>query len=245
MTAARLILIFTLALLITGCSLFTPTPRFTEDGAHEEIERLESLRKEVQTFRGSGTMVLVQKGERQRFRMAWVGEAPNHLRMEILAAGTPVESLAYDGKKLMFRSQTKAHPFYTDTVKNPSLETITGVPLTLSDIHALLSGRFAVGSFKRARLIIQKNNLPLLVTRPGWSRIKRIQLDSHGRVTKASLLSGGTPTYTLELTPQKSEENTFWYKKVKVNGQDNQATLTIDRVTTGIEVPHNAFILTP
>ncbi|MCG8471521.1 MAG: hypothetical protein MI742_06645, partial [Desulfobacterales bacterium] len=119
------------------------------------------------------------------------------------------------------------------------------VPLTLSDIHALLSGRFAVGSFKRARLITQENNLPLLVTRPGWSRIKRIHLDSHGRVTKASLLSGGTPTYTLELTPQKSEENTFWYKKVTVNGQDNQATLTIDRVTTGIEVPHNAFILTP
>lgn len=237
----RFLPLLLIALLASGCSLFNQPPRFIDDGASQEIERLRLQEEGIASFRGTGSMALFKDGTHQRFRMAWVGKKPNKLRLEILAAGTPMESVAYDGTRLMLRSANGAHPFYKETIKNPSLEPITGVPLALNEIYALLSGVFHIGEFKDARLLFDEEGSSKLVVRPDWASMKSISLDSSGRVKNVSLTRGGKPIYTVELTANRKGG----YKKIRIVAKANRATLTIDRVETGVTVPETAFTLSP
>ena len=233
---ARLFILALFFSMAQGCTLFTSPPRFIEDGARQEIQRISQKKGGEETFRGSGSINLVQDGKAQRFRLAWAGKKPNLLRLEILLAGAPVESLAYNGRELMLRSATGAHLFYRRTAQNPSLSRLVGAPLALDEIHALLSGGFHVGPFQRARLFSEKESA-ILSLRPGIGALKKIEISPKGAVKKVLFTQAGVRVYSMRLASEKREDGLFWYKKIEIVTENNRATLFIDRIEKGIDIP--------
>ncbi|WP_092213090.1 hypothetical protein [Desulfoluna spongiiphila] len=239
-----LIVLFVLP-LFSACSLFSPHPvRFEQDGAEEELMRLSRLNEGVTTFKGTGSVVTTDKGETRRFRIAWAGAAPNLLRLEIIASATPVESLAYDGTRLRLRSNVGSHAPYAKKVEDPSLARATGIPLTLSEIHALLSGKFLVGPFESARLLTPDQGPETLVLRPDRSRTKTITLNAHRLPTRATLSKAGKTIYDLRLTPKADPGGTNRFRTIELTtAKGVSATIRIDRMFVNPSVDQTIFTL--
>ncbi len=240
-----LIVIFILP-LFSACSLLTPSPRFESDGAEEQLAELSRLNEEVTTFKGTGSVVITENGKTQRFRIAWAGAVPDLLRMEILTSATPIESLAYDGKRLQLRSHMGNHSPYAKKIKNPSLEPVTGIPLTLSEIHALLSGKFYVGEFKSARLLTSNDGTDTLVLHPDRRHKKTITLDENLLPTGATLTAKGEEVYHIRLTRKATSTGIYQYKTITLTtAKGIDTTIRIDRMIVNPPVEHDIFTLAP
>lgn len=241
--AVSLILLFILP-LFSACALFTQPPRFEPDGAEEVVRHLACLNEGVTSFKGTGSVVIVEKETTQRFRIAWAGAVPNLLRMEIMASATPMESLAYDGKRLQLRSHLGSHAPYTKRVKDPSLKSVTGIPLTLSELHALLSGKFHVGPFESARLLTVDQGPETLVLRPDRSRKKAIALNADRLPTRATLTAANEEVYDLCLSPEANPDGTNRFRTIALTSSNGtQATIRIDRMIVNPKVDEDIFTL--
>jgi len=230
--------------LFSACSILTPPPRFEPDGAEEELSHLSRLNEGVTTFKGTGSLIITQKGETRRFRIAWAGTTPDRLRLEILASATPVESLAYDGKRLQLRSHMGSHSTYTKKVKNPSLASATGIPLTLSEIHALLSGKFAMGTFQCARLLTHAQGSATLILRIDRNSKKTITLNSDRIPTGATLSAGNKQVYDLRLTPKTAPDGTNQFQTIDLTSAKGvKVTIRIDRMIVNPSVDKGIFTL--
>ncbi|BCS96407.1 hypothetical protein DSLASN_20390 [Desulfoluna limicola] len=240
-----LIILFVMP-LFSACSLFPKAPRFESDGAQEQIDQLTRLNEEVTTFKGTGSVVITEKGKTQRFRIAWAGAVPNLLRMEILTSATPIESLAYDGERLQLRSHMGSHAPYTKKVKNPSLEPVTGIPLTLSEIHALLSGKFYVGDVKSARLLTSNDGTGTLILHPDRRHKKTITLDEHLLPTGATLTAKGEEIYDIRFTRKATSTGVYQYKTIILTTTKGiDTTIRIDRMIVNPPVEKDIFTLAP
>lgn len=242
-----LIVLFILP-LFSACSLLTPSPRFESDGAQKQLAALSLLNEEVATFKGTGSVVIADKGKTQRFRIAWAGAAPDLLRMEILTSATPIESLAYDGKRLQLHSHIGNHSPFAKKVKNPSLEPVTGIPLTLFEIHALLSGKFYVGEFKSARFLTSHDGTGTgtLVLHPDRRHKKTIALDENLLPTGATLTAKGEEIYTIRLTRKATSTGIYQYKTITLTtAKGIDTTIRIDRMIVNPPVDHDIFTLAP
>ena len=227
--------------LFSACATFTSSPRFASDGAEARLEQIASLNASVATFKGTGSVVITEKGVAQRFRIAWAGAAPNLLRMEILASATPVESLAYDGKRLQLRSHMGSHRPYTNRDKNPSLERATGIPITLLDLHALLAGKFYVGTFKDARLMGDT-----LILRPSRNRKLTLTLDAEGIPKKSILSSKGKELYKIELTHKTTPGGANHFKTLSLTSTKGiKARIRIDRMIVNPTIEADIFTINP
>ena len=226
--------------LFTACSLFTPIPRFQPDGAQEQLARLSRLNGEVTTFKGSGSVVIMEKDHSQRFRIAWAGASPTLLRMEILAVGVPMESIAYDGKRLQLRSHVGDHAPYTKKASNPSLEPTTGIPLTIPEIHALLSGKFFVGEFKNARRL--NDTLILRTTR---HRKKTITLDDEGLPLRTTLTEKGKKLYEIRFTRKTTPDGINQFKSLILTHAKGVTTIRINRMIINPPIDDEIFTLNP
>lgn len=219
----------------------TPTPRFQPDGTQEQLERLSHLNETVTHFKGTASVVIVEKGSTQRFRIAWAGAPPAQLRMEILASGLPTESLAYDGKRLQLRSHMGSHPPYTKKAVNPSLGPTTGIPLTLLDIHALLSGKFFTGTFKSARRFGDA-----LILQPTRNHRKTIRLDEAGIPTRVTLTKKNKTIYDLSLTRHPMAKGINQFKTIRLTtAQGIETTIRIDRMVVNPPIDSKIFTLGP
>ncbi|WP_300675008.1 hypothetical protein [Desulfoluna sp.] len=233
--------------LFSACSLLTPLSRFEPDGAEEALDHLSRLNEVVTTFKGTGSVVITEKGQTQRFRIAWAGAPPNLLRMEILASATPIESLAYNGTHLQLRSHVGSHTPYSKKVKNPSLKSATGIPLTLSEIHALLSGKIDVGTFQSARLLTASDlGTETLILHPDRSHKKAITLNENRLPTRATLSTAHGEVYEMRLIPKTDPEGIHHFKRIILtSGKGVKTTIRIDRMIINPPVDETIFTLEP
>lgn len=232
--------------LFSACSILSPPAlRFETDGAQEELRRLNQLNHEVTSFKGIGSVTTTEDGETRRFRLAWAGDAPNLLRLEIMAAATPVESIAYDGTRLRLRSHMGSHKPYVKKVEDPSLASATGIPLALSEIHALLSGKIMVGPFESARLhALPEEGARALVLRLDRRHTKTIDIDPRGLPTRTTLSKGGDEVYDLHLSPTADPDGTNRFRTITLTtAKGVKATIRIDRAFVNPAVDRTMFTL--
>lgn len=232
--------------LFSACALFTPEPRFTADSAKEQLMHINRLNDGVSTFKGTGSVVITEKGRSQRFRIAWVGASPDLLRMEILTSATPLESLAYDGTYLQLISHVDNHSPFTKKMKNPSLESATDIPMTLTEIHALLSGKFAVGPFKTARMLTQDEGPSTLVLRPDRNRKKTITLDKELLPSRVMITEGNELVYDLRLARKTTPAGFNQYGAIDLtSGSGNTIAIRIERMVVNPPIEDGTFTLHP
>ena len=237
----RSLIVLLILPLFSACATFTSSPRFASDGAQEQLKQIASINASVATFKGTGSVIITKKGVAQRFRIAWAGAAPNRLRMEILASATPVESLAYDGERLQFRSHMGSHSPYTKRDKNPSLERATGIPITLLDLHALLAGKFYVGAFKDARLMGNT-----LVLRPSRNRKQTIIFDAAGIPRESILSSKGEELYKIDLTRKTITGGINHFNALSLTSAKGiKARIHIDRIIVNPPLEEGIFTINP
>ena len=125
--------------------------------AREEAQRLiETLKRHnagLQTFKGLGKIQLWNKNETFTSRLAWIGNMPEKLRMELLGLyGQPATSFAADGNYFYFYSHLEDR-YYKRRLTDTSLKPILALPLQLSDVLDLLAGRVSIRDYRLAKVI--------------------------------------------------------------------------------------------
>ncbi|SLM30604.1 conserved hypothetical protein [Desulfamplus magnetovallimortis] len=105
------------------------------------MEQTATLNQGLETCKGTGWITLNDQGQSTRFRMAWAASFPDKIRMTLLSAGHPVETIVADGKSVSLVSHTGAHPFHKIHSGNPELTKVLSIPVTLKDIITIFAGR--------------------------------------------------------------------------------------------------------
>ncbi len=129
-----------------GCANFIPP----QDSplAIEELAEVKDLTDQVQgrnatlkTFKGLGRMEWLADNTVQHARLAWAGELPNKIRLEILdIAGRPALTISTDGEQLYFFSHSDQR-FEKTGALGMDLQEFISIAVSLEDIVQLLAGR--------------------------------------------------------------------------------------------------------
>ncbi|AQV01187.1 MULTISPECIES: DUF4292 domain-containing protein [Desulfococcus] len=140
-------------LLLGGCAGLGPAPKPTETTPYTRnmISRLSLQNAALTTFKGTGTVRLVSRdGEQRNARVAWIGEAPDKLRLSVLnIGGLPMTTMAADGKNFFMASHTPKK-FFKTRASNPNLDKLIGIRLNVEEIIEFLRGRVPIRQFDHA-----------------------------------------------------------------------------------------------
>lgn len=137
--------------IFSGCAVLNfLKPEVQDLKAMHIVKELQNRNRTLKTSKGTGWITLAGNKKTQKFRMAWAASFPDKIRITLLSAGHPMETIAADGNKLTIVSHTGSHPPHTINSSNPSLKHIISIPVTIQDIITLLCGRIPLGEFDSA-----------------------------------------------------------------------------------------------
>ncbi|MFZ1202596.1 MAG: hypothetical protein WAO07_20705 [Desulfobacterales bacterium] len=172
-----------LLLALSACSTLNRMPTGEETAARLEAEaalaHLEQANASLSTIKGLGRIKLWGADERpQSQRAAWVAAAPDRLAIVVLAAGRPVVRVAADGRFVyLVDLQDSASSYTKKRTADASLARLIRIPITVTDIVAILAGRPPIPDHSRASL--QKDGqtgLRLLVLKNRWHVVAKIYI---------------------------------------------------------------------
>lgn len=181
--------ILVLALFLSGCTAPKPQTDPEQDRrAQALVTAAREKNADILTTKGLGRLTLKRAQGRERFRIAWAAQAPDKLRLTVLASAHPVETIAASGEWVSIVSHTGKHKPHSTASTNPDLSPYINVPVKLSDMITILLGRFPLRPFDRAwfvpdqkdRVRTSKNFSPF---------IQEVQFDTDGKVAALSLLN--------------------------------------------------------
>ncbi|GAB6144992.1 hypothetical protein [Desulfocicer niacini] len=189
------IMVFLLGLsLLSGCALLPARHHKKDLKAIQAADKVRQFNQEIITSRGTGNLFLTRNGKTETYRMAWVANWPDCLRMTLLSSGIPVETIAADGKTLTFVSHTGKHSPHTINRPNPSLKPILSLPVKVKDIIAVLTGKIPLKGGNNVSLHTVENNTSRLVFKNGWGLpMEKIFFNETGQVTDYWKLSSDGP----------------------------------------------------
>ena len=152
----------------------------------------------VRTIKGIGTVLLQEKNSRRTSRAVWAAEMPDMLRVEIIApTGHPVAQFAGDGSWIYLRSSAPERTF-RKRASDATLSRLTGVPVRVADVAAILAGGVPMRAFDWAELtpgrdgagwVLALNGrgvgvLEKITVSPDYSRVLGIEMfDARGRLS--------------------------------------------------------------
>ena len=141
---------------LSGCAVPSDPlmPYSTNDPFYESsalISRIKAINSAIETCKGTGWITLKNETQSNRFRLAWATKGPDKLRVSLLSAGHPIETIIADGHRVRFISHTGRHPVHTINKANPSLEKALTIPVSVQDIITIFSGKIPIRSFDRAQ----------------------------------------------------------------------------------------------
>ncbi len=250
--------IFLLSLmLLTSCGIITGRvhdrfPDIKELLSQQEtvniLSSLKSTNSGLKAFKGIGGIRLTDLNSTSTARMAWCGSVPDKLRVTVLVAGQPSETLTADGRYLCILSHTGQHPFIKKRSAKPSLEKLISIPIRTDDVISLIAGRVPVYNHDRAICYRPKDGdgyiLALLKNRRGI--IEKIYLDEdRSGVRGAEIFSGGNSlVYRAEFAKMKNMSGFLVPVKLILSGDKGvSVTLAIDRYMPNTPVTPSLFIL--
>jgi len=188
--------VLVLTVHFAGCSLTQPSYMHnTETNETLTIlQQVQSINREIKTCKGSGWITIANKKESKRFRMAWAASFPDKIRLTLLSAGHPVETILADGKSVIFISHTGKHAIKKINSGNPSLKDVVSIPVTIQDILSIFAGRVPIGKFDTADIaqITYSSQLTdtMLILKKRWSgESQNIVVNPANQVLSFSLIS--------------------------------------------------------
>ncbi|MCG8637887.1 MAG: hypothetical protein MI863_28945 [Desulfobacterales bacterium] len=189
-------LIFVISVILAGCASIKPATDPAEDKRAEAMaQKARDFNKGITTSKGTGWMVLDTGSQKQRFKMAWAAEAPNRLRLTLLMAGHPVETIAASGDWVTFISHTGKHKPHSAVSTDPDLTPYINIPVRLSEMISILLGRVPVRPFDKA-WVSPENPDKVLASKNFSGTIQSIIIDGQGRVVRYRLTKTDmTPVY--------------------------------------------------
>nr|WP_320014232.1 hypothetical protein [uncultured Desulfobacter sp.] len=153
------ILLFTVILTGPGCALLGHQfGKQTNTHAENIINRTQAFNAQIFTSKGTGELVLTRGFRKEKYKIAWVAQSPNRLRMTLLMSGHPVETIASTGQWVTFVSHTGAHKPHSAVSTDPDLDPYINIPLRLSELVSLLLGKVPKRPFDRAWILPEKPN---------------------------------------------------------------------------------------
>lgn len=132
--------------LLAGCAAYKPlrsagVDRQSTPAATELLSSLKQINSSLVTFKGLGTVSLVQNGKLQKFRAAWAAAEPDKLRLQLFGpAGQPVFSIACDGRYYYLLSPEK-EGVVKQRVADTGLKRYIEIPIGVPDLLSLFCGR--------------------------------------------------------------------------------------------------------
>ncbi len=225
--------------LVSGCALLPGRQPERETKAEQSAQHVRQMNRDLLTSRGTGNLSLTRDGKTETHRVAWVAQWPCCLRMTLLSSGIPVETIAADGKSLTFVSHVGKHAPHTMNQPNPSLQAILSLPVKLSDIIALLTGKVPLKAGGEVSLHTGEESTFHLIFKNWWGKpFQKIVLNGAHQVTQYWRLSSkGSPEIKLSFHQfSQFEGYPIAQQTVFTDSHDRRLTFQITSFTPNIPI---------
>ncbi len=221
-----------LALLYSGCAGIKPKsrqPLESDTRALEAAERLRDFNREITASKGTGLLTIAEKNRRIQYRMAWAAKSPDQARITLLSSGMPVETFLFNKDRITLYSHTGQHAVKTYSTENPSLEKVLSVPVRMSDIISILTGKIPVQPFDSARFEDTDNReqpRSLLLNSLITNRMQRLVMDSGGGVREFSLLKNPEqPIYRLRFDEFENFSSCGIFTRMSITNESGESAV--------------------
>ena len=251
-------LIFSLvavSFLFSSCASLTG--RIPEKSADhvEAVNLLSSLNtknQNLKAFKGIGRIKLWHNNNPGiDERVAWAGDSPSSLRIEVLASGQPLIKFSTDGNFLYYLDlTTNPTSFKKIRSTDASLDRLVSIPIRSGDVVSLLSGRIPIHEYTSAGLI--KNKLKkgyIIVLKKRWRGvIEKVYLDENkSDIQKVEMFkSDGSLKYRAAFKTMQHIKGYHVPLKLVISNDDGTGfMLDIERYMADAAVSPSMFVLSP
>ncbi len=199
-------------------------------------KRAQSFNDHIITSKGTGWLRIETKKEFTKYKIAWAATAPNKIRITLLVAALPVETIISNGKSITFLSHTGKHSKKTYPTKDANLRRYINVPVKMSEIITMLLGRLNVKPFDKAEYVpfdtpgSPESLGPKILLKQNWgSTLQTLSLDQDEKINQLTLSDlNGKSIYEVKILKYKSFKFGDLPTKVVVDDLINRKlTLTI------------------
>jgi hypothetical protein len=182
--------------------------------------------------------------------VAWIVSAPEKLGLVVLAAGRPVVKVAADGQFIyMIDLRDPVGSYAKVRTSDASLERLIRIPITVTDIIAILAGRTPIRDHSRAFLQYDRQTEQwLLVIENWWHVVEKIYLSADRKDVRRLEVFGadGKVRYRVEF---EEMQNVLGHRVPRRLGLSDDAgngvQLDIEQYLTDVPVTSSMFVLPP
>lgn len=243
------------AVWLSGCTTLThPSLQVARVPDSSEVTAILSQicheNDEMTTFKGTGKLKIWSNGKNQIVRAAWTGARPDKIRIVIQGVtGVPVAGMAADGAWYYLQSYSE-NSFYKAEARNPDMEKLVSIPVTVEDIIRLVSGGIPVRPYFSSRLnrISDTSGYLLSLLGEEGNAIENILLDNNrSHVRHIEIFTPkGTLAYRVDFAG-KTEIEGFRVPERLVFGNDKGSgfQLDMDQYWPNAPVSPEMFVITP
>lgn len=245
-TTLTLLLIVSVLIFLSGCTLFTGPSPVSSPSALEAVSTIELQNQGLISFKGIGTFNIRNEDQAERFRFAWAGMMPDKLRGIALISGKPIETIVTDGNYFYLKSHTGSHRFIKKRTGKINLERIISVPLTPSDIISILSGNIPVPDYTFCTVESGSNRNHSVVSLYDHRKLlQKIYIDDNKTPYKVERYKKNNLIYTLILSDIKENEGFLLPYKISIFADESECNISVDRHVVNPDLQRDTFTLSP
>ena len=257
MTWYRIISAFILTCVLVSCAAIRPTKDVTVTPAERSgqvrnlLDALRTQNDELINFKGVGNIIISQNGRIQfDQRVVWIGEKPVKFSIAVLISGYPAVKLAADGQWLYYLEVQGQDTLFRKLAANdPDLKRLISIPISVSEIIALLSGRIPLTEFDAVNFAQHPSEQgPILVLTDNWWGVRqKIAYDaSLSQVQQVDVFHrSGSLKYRAEVIGTQQIDGFTVPRRLRLSNNDGiDFQLDIQRYWVNVEVPPSVFVLT-
>ena len=250
---------FVILFVLIACSACsTLSRRIHPPTIHSKTAESEVLRSELshrnaslRTFKGTGKVIIFQNGKSYSSKVAWLGSAPEKLRVELFGSpGQPKIGFSCDGKWLYYYDHNdKTEPVKRIPTSDSGLQRFISIKITSKDIVSILSGRIPEYKYHSSEILKAKSRegYVLVLHKKWWMGSQKIYLGANRqKIESVEMYSGTSLVYRIEFNGVQSVKSYHIPKRIVVtNGEGNRFQLDIKRFWADAAVSSDLFVLKP
>ncbi|WP_373501114.1 DUF4292 domain-containing protein [Desulfococcus sp.] len=244
------ILLASALMLLSGCAVqrdTLPAPEMAAD-TRALMDCLTLRNAELETFKGMGTVRFNPKTRNRRTaRVAWIGKAPDKLRLSILnIGGMPTTTMAADGDYFFMASHAPKN-FYKTRSQNPSLKKLIGMELKAREVIQILRGQVPLREFDQARAATDPRTgaRTLILSSRRGRVLEKVYFESDNETPAVVEMfdPSGRIGYTLKFSNVRDVGGFSVPFRIDITGGEDRLLLKIERYWARAEAPPSTFML--
>jgi outer membrane lipoprotein-sorting protein len=237
---------------LAGCSAVTGDLKEQDTAlAVNTVQRLRRVNHELTSFKGVGK-IRIRSSDRAPVneRVAWVGSAPEKLRIAVISAGRPMLTIAADGRYLYLVDPNDPRNTFTKiSTPDADLQRLLSIPLKSSDVVTVLAGRVPIAEHGSALLVRNTDGSGhILVLIRWWRVVERIFLDDSLTEVKTVEIYdfGHRLRYRVNFRRMQEVDGYRVPEQLEINREDGSSVrLDIERYIAGVAVTPELFVIEP